>query len=109
MIVKQMSQNNYHTNPYGLYNVNWCWNTSVKYGPKDVRHLHFIYFEDGCALSQGPGIAVPGAALPQNKKMKFASWLLLQPDGSSGHQGDALRGSMRNRRSVRLLTLWLPA
>ena len=109
MIVKQTSQNNYHTNPYGLYNVKWCWNTSVKYGPKDVLLLHFIYFKDGCALSQGPGIAVPGAALPQNKEMNFASWLLLQPDGSLGHWGDAHGRSTRNRRTVRLLTSWLPA
>lgn len=109
MIVKQVRQNNYHTNPYGLYNVKWCWNTSVKYGLKDVLLLHFIYFKDGCALRQGPGIAVPDIALPQNKKMNFASWLLLQPEGSLGHQGNAHRRSMRNRRTVWLLTLWLPA
>jgi len=109
MIVKQASQNNYHTNPNGLYNVKWCWNTSVKYGPRDVLLLHLIYFEAGCALSQGPGIAVPGAALPQNEKNSFASWLLLQPDGSLGHQGDAHGRSMRNRWMVWLLTSWLLA
>lgn len=109
MIVKQMSQNNYRTNLYGLHNVKWRWNTSVKYGPKDVLLLHCIYFKDGCALSQGPGIAVPGAVLPQNKKMNFASWLLLQPNSSLGHQGDVHGRSMRNRWTVRLLMSWLPA
>lgn len=108
MIVKHISQNNYHTNPYGLCNVKWRWNTSVKHGPKDVLLLYFIYLEDGCALSQGPGIAVPGAAPPRNKKMNFASWLLLEPDSSLGHQGDAHGRSMRNRRTVRLLTSQLP-
>lgn len=78
-MVKQIKQNHHHTNPYGLHNVKWRWNASVKYGPKDVLPLHFIYFLDGCALSQGLGIAVTGTALPQNKKMSFASWLLLQP------------------------------
>lgn len=104
-----MSQNNYHTNPCGLYNVEWCWITSVKYGPKDVLLFHCIYSGDGCALSQRPGIAVPSTVVPHNRKVNFASWLLLQPEGSLGHQGKAHGRSMRNRRTVQLLTLRLPA
>lgn len=39
-----MSQNNYHTDEYGLHNVKCCWSTSVKCEPKNVPLLHFIYF-----------------------------------------------------------------
>lgn len=92
-----------------LYKAKWCGNTSVKYRPRDVLVLHFIYFKDGCALSQGPGIVVPGTALPQNKKTNFASWLCQQPDGSLGHWGHVHGRSMRNWWKIRLLTSWLPA
>lgn len=68
MMVKQIRQDHCRTNPYCLYNVKWRWNASVKYGPKDDVLLHFIYFKDGCALSQGPGIAVTGTALLQTKR-----------------------------------------